>query len=169
VNIKKLDTPNRSKRSINSVIDCIVIHDTGAHTALSTMSWFINPLAKVSAHYLIDKDGSIYQFVEDGDKAWHAGMSRLHGKENVNDFSIGIELVDASDADKYPQAQLDALIDLTTTLCINYNIPLNRVVGHADVAPGRKVDPGPDFPWYEFLTTLGSTIQQREINGTETI
>lgn len=167
MNITKLDTLHQSKRSINAKIDAIIIHDTGSHSFHSTLEWFINPLSKVSAHYLIDKDGGVYQFVEDSEKAWHAGVSSLHGRPNCNDYSIGIELVDADDNNPYPMEQMDALLELCSDLCVRHGIPLNRVVGHNMVAepPGRKVDPGKDFPWNEFLVTLASMINKKEIEG----
>ena len=162
MNIQKLDTPHKSKRPSDVMINAIIIHDTGGKTALGTIEWFVDLESNVSSHYLIDKDGTTYQFVEDEDKAWHAGVSSLHGIDNVNNFSVGIELVDNNDKDIYPQEQIDSLIELCALLCMEHKIPLNRVVGHKDVAPGRKVDPGNDFPWFEFLITLGATIGEKE-------
>lgn len=156
-----------SLRGAGARITAIVLHDTGGKTAHGTINWFLNPDSKVSSHYVIDKDGKVYRTVPDAEKAWHAGRSTLHGQENVNDFSIGIEIVDNDDKDKYPEEQLDALFQLVTELCHEYHIPLNRVVGHADICvpPGRKVDPGPDFPWYEFLITVGTLLAQKQLES----
>jgi len=151
-------TRHFSKRLSGSVIDSIIIHDTGGKTAEGTLKWFDNEISKVSSHYLIDKDGTLYECVPVEEKAWHAGTSTLFGKDNVNDFSIGIELVDDNDADKYPKDQIAKLIDLCTELALSHHISLNRIVGHEHIAPGRKVDPGKDFPWYEFLVTIGANL-----------
>lgn len=157
-------SPNFSKRK-HGVINCIVIHDTGGHNAQGAVVWFSKKESQVSAHYVIDRDGTLYECVEEEDKAWHAGVSSLHGVDNVNEFSIGIELVDNNDKDKYPDEQISTLLKLTTDLCVKYSIPLNRIVGHCHVAPGRKVDPGPDFPWFEFLASVGSNLIEKAVNG----
>lgn len=163
MDIVPFHVPHFSKRE--SEIDAIVLHDTGGSTARGALEWFNKPESKVSAHFVIDKDGTVYECVEVEDKAWHAGRSSLFGRENVNDFSIGIEIVDDDDADRYPPAQISALTILCTELCSKYEIPLNRVVGHLHIAPGRKGDPGPDFPWFEFLLSLGTGILQHLMVG----
>ena len=158
----------RSEQKIN----CIILHDTGGKTAKGTLTWFntpdLPPEKQVSSHYLIDRDGKIYQCVEDENKAWHAGSSSLWGEDNVNDWSLGIEIVDDNDADAYPDKQLEALFELCESLIIKYEIPLNRIVGHQHVCvpKGRKADPGRDFQWYPFLVTLGARISTLEINET---
>jgi N-acetylmuramoyl-L-alanine amidase len=154
-----------SERPSGIKIDTIVLHDTGGKTARSAIMWFLNPESKVSSHYIIDKDGTIYKCIPDSDKAWHAGVSSLHGRQNVNDFSLGIEIVDNNDTDPYPEPQLNAVIDLVVSLCMEYHVPLNRIVGHADVAPGRKTDPGKDFPWFDFLNTVGSLLSEKVIEN----
>lgn len=102
---------------------------------------------------VIDRDGTIYRVVPDDRVAWHAGKSTLHAQPNVNGFSLGVELVDADDGvnDPYPEAQLNAAAEWCGIACARYRIPLNRIVGHRDIAPGRKVDPGSDFAWSDFL------------------
>ena len=149
--IKRYPTPHFSARPAVTGINAIVIHDTGAHSLASTVNWLARPESKVSYHYVVDLDGSVAQFVDDEKKAWHAGKSILHGRANVNDFSIGVALVDENDRIPYPEPQLQAAATLTRALVNKYQIPLNRVVAHADVSPLRKVDPGPDFPWRIFL------------------
>src|SRR3990167_6933791 len=90
-------------------ITCVILHATARSGIVSPLEWLTSPQSKVSAHYLIGKDGKIYQLVDDEDIAWHAGISYWRGKENVNTFSVGIELVNANDGkDSYPQAQIDA-------------------------------------------------------------
>ena len=161
--IEELPSPNKSKRL--KPMTAIVIHDTGGKTAKGALEWMCSPKSKVSSHYLVGKDGTIYRLVSDSEIAWHAGTSLLHSEDNVNEFSIGIELVDDNDGDPYSDEQLASLFELCEGLCFTYKIPLNRVVGHQHIAvpKGRKSDPGRDFPWYEFLNTLGSRVAQKEI------
>ena len=160
--IIKRPSPNHSSRK-GRTIDMIVIHDTQAKTAESTISWFATKVSGVSSHYLVDKDGTIYQFVDEDRSAWHAGQSHFMGEGNINNCSVGIELVDDDDTDKYPEAQSFALIELCADLCFNYRIPLNRIWGHADIAipKGRKKDPGVDFNWFIFLTLVGAHLADR--------
>ena len=144
-------------------ISAIVLHDTASHTAQSALSWFKNPASKVSAHVVIDRDGTIWRVVPDDKVAWHAGKSMLAGQTGVNGFSLGVEMVYDNDADPYPAAQLGAVVEWCVAKCQAYLIPTTRIVGHQHIAlpPGRKVDPGPDFPWgtfYEFVRTARREI-----------
>jgi N-acetylmuramoyl-L-alanine amidase len=134
----------------SATIDCVVIHDSGCREAEPTLSWFASPGSRMSAHYVIDRDGTIYRCVDDQDGAWHAGDSVMDGCADVNACSIGIKLVGfASTA--YRPAQIDALVELCLSLCVRYKIALERIVGHEAIAlpAGRKRDPGPHFPWQE--------------------
>lgn len=99
---------------------------------------------KVSAHLLIKRDGQITQFVPFNKRAWHAGTSCYQGRENCNDFSIGIEL-EGTDHDSYTEAQYQALNHALEVLKSSY--PITNIVGHSDIAPGRKTDPGEAFDW----------------------
>lgn len=130
-------------------ISAIVVHSTGG-SALSGLRWLTNPTSGVSAHYVIDRAGRIYQLVDDARRAWHAGRSVLGSEWDVNDFSIGIELAHA-DGEDYPPAQIAALTDLCRALVAAYAIPVDRVVSHRVVAlpTGRKVDPA-DWPEPDF-------------------
>ncbi len=108
----------------------------------------------VSAHLLIDRSGAVSQFVSFADRAWHAGVSQFDGRENCNDFSIGIEL-EGCDEIAYTQAQYRVLIAISQTLRRTYPaITVDRVVGHNDIAPGRKTDPGAAFDWTYFKNAL---------------
>lgn len=159
--IDALLSVNSSQRRPGSVPTAIIIHDTGAKTASSTLDWFRRVEAGVSSHYLIDRDGTTYRLVPEERQAWHAGLSSLWGREGVNEFSIGIELVDADNdgvRDPYPAAQLAATAELVAEICRRYRIPLHAVVGHQHVAPGRKVDPGPDFDFYNFLLAVAAIL-----------
>ncbi|WP_263142145.1 1,6-anhydro-N-acetylmuramyl-L-alanine amidase AmpD [Pseudomonas sp. RIT-PI-AD] len=109
---------------------------------------------RVSAHFLIERDGGIVQFVSCRDRAWHAGQSCFEGRENCNDFSLGIEL-EGTDTLPYSDAQYTALIGLSRRLLRAYPaIGANRIRGHSDIAPGRKTDPGPAFDWPRLLEGL---------------
>ena len=110
---------------------------------------------RVSAHFLIRRDGELIQFVSTLDRAWHAGRSMLDGEPEVNDFSIGIEL-EGTDDQGYMDAQYEVLTRLSHALLTAYPaITQNRIVGHCDVAPDRKTDPGPGFDWRRFYRDVG--------------
>lgn len=106
---------------------------------------------RVSAHFFIRRDGQLIQFVSVNDRAWHAGVSSWRGRERCNDFSVGIEL-EGSDHVPFEGEQYRCLAELIGILRADY--PVDEVVGHADVAPGRKTDPGPRFDWTKLRTTL---------------
>ena len=109
---------------------------------------------RVSAHFLIERDGTVTQFVSCRDRAWHAGISVFEGHEVCNDFSLGIELEGTDDL-PFTNAQYAALIDLTRQLLAAYpDITRQRICGHSDIAPGRKTDPGPAFDWARFRSAL---------------
>jgi AmpD protein len=109
---------------------------------------------KVSSHLLIERDGSLVQFVPFNKKAWHAGVSSFEGRENCNEFSIGIEL-EGTDDDTYTEDQYRALIDITKVLMLVFqDIKKENIVGHSDIAPGRKTDPGKAFDWHYYLSNL---------------
>ncbi|MEB0038875.1 MULTISPECIES: 1,6-anhydro-N-acetylmuramyl-L-alanine amidase AmpD [unclassified Pseudomonas] len=109
---------------------------------------------RVSAHFLIERDGVLTQFVSCLDRAWHAGISRFEGRETCNDYSIGIEL-EGTDELPFTDAQYDALIELTRQLQSTFSaITTQRICGHSDIAPGRKTDPGPCFEWARFRAAL---------------
>jgi N-acetyl-anhydromuramoyl-L-alanine amidase len=102
---------------------------------------------KVSSHLLVARDGSLTQFVKFTDRAWHAGESRYEGRVACNDFSIGVEL-EGVDTTAYEAAQYDTLGEVVAALCDAYpRLSPDRIVGHSDIAPGRKTDPGPAFDW----------------------
>ena len=109
---------------------------------------------KVSSHLFIDRDGSITQFVLFDKKAWHAGVSNFNGRENCNEFSIGIEL-EGTDELEYTQQQYDSLVEVSRELMVLYPlITKDNIVGHCDIAPGRKTDPGKAFDWDLYRSRL---------------
>lgn len=158
-----IERPAHSKnfgaRKAGAAVRLIVLHDTGG-SADSALGWFANPAAGVSAHYVIARDGRLFRCVPDDKRAYHAGVSECFGYFDVNHWSIGVELEDKSDTDPYPDAQLEALLGLLEDLARRYQIPLNRIVSHADVAMprGRKVDPGNDLNMVSLLIELGRRL-----------
>lgn len=120
---------------------------------------------RVSAHFLIRRDGSAVQFVSTTERAWHAGMSIFNGRERCNDFSIGIEL-EGTDSDHFCDAQYRTLAALTDALMRRH--PISNVLGHEHIAPGRKTDPGPHFDWKRFQNDLMAVQKAAEISNSET-
>jgi N-acetylmuramoyl-L-alanine amidase len=144
--------PSPSQGSRNGVkVDTIVLHHTASGGTAEDVGVFAqNPANKVSSHYVVGKDGAIVQSVEDEQRAWHAGKSEFEGRDNVNDFSIGIEIVNwGNGTDPYPDTQYKALAKLVLYLQDKYDIPWERVIGHKDVAlpRGRKIDPSANFDY----------------------
>lgn len=149
----RLDSPNHGPRPEGCDIDVLVLHYTGMPDRESALARMCDPAAQVSAHYCIDEDGTLYQLVDECRRAWHAGHSSWRGVEDVNTRSIGIELVNPGHEFGYrdfPEAQLLALRDLARDILARHPIPPQNVVGHADIAPLRKQDPGERFNWQRF-------------------
>ena len=135
-------SPNFNERRPNYV----VVHYTSDRTAEESLRTLTSPALEVSAHYLVGRDGRIYQLVDERARAWHAGVSRWGADTDINSSSIGIEL-DNDGRQPFPEAQIDSLLRLLADLRERYRIPAANVLGHSDVAPRRKVDPGRLFPW----------------------
>jgi N-acetyl-anhydromuramoyl-L-alanine amidase len=113
---------------------------------------------RASAHILIRRDGQLVQYVPFGARAWHAGQSEYRGRSGCNDYSIGVEL-EGTDDTPYADAQYDALASLTATLLSSYpSLSAEAIVGHSDIAPGRKTDPGPSFDWTRFRALLAARL-----------
>ena len=143
-------SPSHDARPENGPIDILLLHYTGMPTAAAALDRMCDPSARVSAHYCIDEDGTVYRLVPEDRRAWHAGVSSWAGTTNVNGRSIGIELVNPGHEfgyRAYPEPQMKALITLAGELCARHRIPPARVLGHSDVAPLRKLDPGELFDW----------------------
>ena len=136
------ESPNQGREMVPTLI---VIHYTGDNSCEGALSWLINSRGKkaVSANLVIDKDGTIYQVLPFNVVGWHAGSSEYNGRANCNSFSIGIECVGIGDG--WPDEQVEAVRAVIAALYSYY--PIEDVVGHSDIAPGRKADPGPNFPW----------------------
>jgi N-acetylmuramoyl-L-alanine amidase len=131
-------------------IDMLVLHYTGMASAALALARLCEPVAQVSAHYLIDEDGTTYALVPEHRRAWHAGVSFWAGERDINSRSIGIELQNPGhgpDYHAFPAEQMQALIELSHGILARHAIPPAHVLGHSDVAPGRKQDPGELFDW----------------------
>ena len=128
----------------------VVLHYTGMPTGTAALDRLRDPEAKVSAHYLVEEDGRVFRLVAEERRAWHAGVSFWRGRRNVNGDSIGIELVNPGHEWGYrafPQAQVASVIDLVADIRTRWTIEDRDIVGHSDIAPDRKDDPGELFPW----------------------
>jgi N-acetylmuramoyl-L-alanine amidase len=141
-------SPNFDAR--NRPPDMIVLHYTGMRTGEGALARLRDPAAKVSAHYLVEEDGRVFTLVAEERRAWHAGKAVWRGERDINGCSVGIEIVNPGHQYGYrafPEAQIAAVIDLVADIRGRWTIPDERLLGHADVAPERKEDPGEFFPW----------------------
>lgn len=143
-------SPNYGERVGVSGPDMIILHYTGMGTEDSALSWLCNLESQVSSHYFIQEDGKVLQLVPEASRAWHAGKSRWRGLEDINSRSIGIEIANAGHPGGLPDftvQQIDAVIELCQDCGNRWSIAPELVLGHSDIAPIRKVDPGEKFPW----------------------
>jgi len=156
--------PSRNHESRQGVaIDAIILHHTATNSArvdLATLRWVRGP-NRVSAHYLVGPDGTVYQLVPDSQAAWHAGRSSLHGElsPSVNARSIGIEITnDGTGRTPFTEAQYRALEQLVPYLARRYGVPKQNILGHRDVAPGRKTDPAEHFDWARIRRAVDAAV-----------
>lgn len=143
-------SPNRDARPGGRRPDMLILHYTGMRSAADALDRLCDPQAKVSAHWLIEEDGTIWRLVPEAERAWHAGESYWDGETGLNACSIGIELVNPGHEFAYrafPEPQMAALVALARDIVARWAIPPHRVLGHSDVAPRRKQDPGELFDW----------------------
>ncbi len=141
-------SPNFDERTLS--VTMLVLHYTEMESAEAALTRLCDPEAKVSAHYLISEAGEVTRLVPEDKRAWHAGASYWRGLRDVNSASIGIELDHPGHALGYrdfTEAQFEALVPLVSRIVKHHDIPRANVVGHSDVAPARKIDPGELFPW----------------------
>lgn len=168
-------SPNRDQRPPDTCIDLLVIHNISLPPGDFSGDWiddlFLNRLdpaahpyfagiagQPVSAHLLIRRDGRLIQYVSCEDRAWHAGVSCFDGRERCNDFSIGIEL-EGTDDTPFTEIQYARLTDCTRQIMRRYPaITEAQIVGHSDIAPGRKTDPGPAFDWERYRASLRQAL-----------
>jgi len=143
-------SPNHARRGEPARIDMLVLHYTGMANATAALDRLCDPAARVSAHYLVEENGTIWRLVSDERRAFHAGRSCWAGENDLNHVSIGIEIVNPGHEWGYrpfPEEQMTAVERLCHELISRYSIPPHRIVGHSDVAPDRKSDPGELFDW----------------------
>ena len=144
-------SPNYDMRPPGSVIDMVVIHYTGMRSANEAIDRLCDPHKSVSAHYVVHEDGSILQLVEEDLRAWHAGDAFWRGNKDINARSIGIEMVNPGHEfglEPFSDKQMAALEILVLDILKRYPVPGRNIVGHSDVAPRRKEDPGELFDWF---------------------
>lgn len=145
-------SPNFGQRPSGMPLDMVVLHYTDMLNAEEALARLCDPKSEVSAHFLISKEGALYQLVDPKYRAWHAGVSSWAGEKDINSRSIGIEMDNFGHTfgpEPFPLAQMNTLYDLLGELTQTYGIPIHRIVGHSDIAPLRKQDPGSLFPWHD--------------------
>src|SRR5215472_2073497 len=150
IEIRDRPSPNFGSRGEPAHIDMLVLHYTGMASAEAAIERLCDPDAKVSAHYVIEENGAIWRLVPETLRASHAGLSCWEGRTDLNAVSLGIEIVNPGHEWGYrpfPDAQMLSVERLCRTLISRYSIPAHRVVGHSDIAPDRKTDPGELFDW----------------------
>ncbi len=128
----------------------LVLHYTGMTCTREAIDWLVNPKSRVSAHYLVEENGRIVQMVAEERRAWHAGVARWRDVTDVNSASIGIEIANPGHEwgyEPFPEVQMHAVLSLCQDILQRHTVPARNVVGHSDVAPGRKQDPGELFDW----------------------
>ena len=150
---------SKKPRSLRT-IRYLIIHYSGMQSGRVSMDRLKNPKSNVSCHYFIQRNGNIYSMVEDNKIAWHAGKSKWKNLNNLNKYSIGIEIQNKGhfiSYQNYPKKQISSLIRLIKILMKKYKIKKKNILGHSDIAPLRKLDPGEKFPWH-FLSKKGVAI-----------
>ena len=163
-----LPSPNWDGRPLDpGPVDTLVLHYTGMVSADAALARLTDPRAKVSAHWCIGEDGTLWRLVPEERRAWHAGISEWLGRSAVNDVSIGIELVNPGHEHGYypfPPAQMDALLDLALAIIARHPIDPRNVVAHSDIAPMRRQDPGELFDWAR-LAEAGIGLWPRNVTA----
>ena len=147
-----LERPSPNQDARPCAVDMLILHYTGMQSGAAAIDRLRDPVARVSSHYVVEEDGTIYRLVPEARRAWHAGVSYWRGREGLNDCSIGIEIVNPGHEWGYrpfPAGQIEAVSQLCTAILHRHAIPAVNVIGHSDVAPNRKQDPGELFPWQQ--------------------
>ena len=162
-------SPNHGERARGRKPDIILLHYTGMSTPESALDWLCREESQVSSHYFVHENGEVVQMVPETRRAWHAGKSSWHGQDDVNSASIGIEIANAGHPGglpEFPKEQIAAVIELCRDCGERWSILPERVLGHSDVAPVRKVDPGEKFPWGELHKAgVGHWVEPAPITG----
>ncbi|GJL95048.1 MAG: N-acetyl-anhydromuramyl-L-alanine amidase [Hyphococcus sp.] len=148
--MKIIDAPSPNFDDRGRSIDMIILHYTGMPTGAEALARLRDAQVKVSAHYLVEENGDVYRLVEEDKRAWHAGVGSWKGESDINARSIGIEIVNLGHEWGYrdfPEGQIDAVVNLVQDIRTRHKISPAMVLGHSDIAPRRKEDPGEKFPW----------------------
>lgn len=148
-----IDAPSSNFDERTLPVSMIVLHYTGMESGEAAIERLRDPAAKVSSHYVVNEDGAVLRLVDEDKRAWHAGKSHWRGITDVNSASVGIEIVNPGHEFGYrpfPDAQVEALVSLVAAIKERHGVTRGNIVGHSDVAPGRKRDPGELFPWHRF-------------------
>jgi len=170
---RRLDSPNFGPRPAGAQVDLLVVHsislppgryggDEVQRLFTNTLDWDADPYFKtiegmaVSAHFYVTRGGELWQFVSCDDRAWHAGASSWQGRDNCNDYSVGIEL-EGLEGGPFERAQYEALASLCAAIAQRY--PIGHIAGHEHIAPGRKGDPGAGFDWQQLRASLAWPAQ----------
>jgi N-acetylmuramoyl-L-alanine amidase len=166
--IETFISPNQNERANKQTPSLIILHYTGTKTMTEAHEIYMTD-GKVSPHYMIDKDGSIRAYVTEENRAWHAGKSYWKGDTDINSSSIGIEIVNSGheyELEEFPEIQIQSLIELLHGIIARWDIKPQSILGHSDIAIGRKIDPGEKFPW-EVLEaeTIGLLPQGGQFNS----
>ena len=160
-------SPNFSYRKNLNIIDTIIIHYTGMQTAQSALKYLCSNKSRVSSHYFINEKGKLWQLVDDNNVAWHAGVSKWLDRKNLNETSIGIELVNPGHEHGYQEFtndQYKTLEELIKLLIDKFDIKIDRILGHSDIAPSRKLDPGEKFNWHKLAKKNLSIWPEKILN-----
>ncbi|HEX8046188.1 N-acetylmuramoyl-L-alanine amidase [Rhizobium sp.] len=162
-------SPNHGEREGGRKPDMILLHYTGMGTAEGALDWLCRAESQVSSHYFVFEDGRVMQLVPEERRAWHAGKSLWRGEADINSASIGIEIANAGHPGglpNFPDAQVEAVIELCRDCGQRWAVAPERVLGHSDVAPVRKVDPGEKFPWARLAAAgVGHWVEPAPITG----
>jgi N-acetylmuramoyl-L-alanine amidase len=150
MSLRIVDAPSPNFNERQHPLDMLVLHYTGMKDGPSALARLCDPEAQVSAHYMVEEDGTVFAIVPEDKRAWHAGRSWWQGEDDLNSRSIGIEIVNGGHdfgLPPYPDVQIAAVIELCQAILARWPIPQPRIVAHSDIAPARKEDPGELFPW----------------------
>lgn len=168
-----IPSANFGERKGGRLPDMIILHYTGMPDVEGAITKLCTAGSEVSAHYIVLEDGRIVQCVPEAMRAWHAGLSSWGGDEDINSCSIGVEIVNRGHDWGYPDfppRQIAAVIALCRGIMLRRNVPAHRVLGHSDVAPSRKKDPGEKFPWHSLANSgVGHWVQPAAISKGETL
>jgi N-acetylmuramoyl-L-alanine amidase len=168
-----IPSANHGDRNKGRLPDMIVLHYTGMPDVEGAIAQLCTAGTDVSAHYIVLEDGRIVQCVPEAKRAWHAGVASWAGEEDINSCSIGVEIVNRGHDWGYPEfplRQIAAVITLCRGIMLRRKVPSHRVLGHSDVAPSRKKDPGEKFPWHSLANSgVGHWVQPAPIVRGETL